>query len=98
MECVRSLRAESHLDNHGIVENIGALTLLSTMNTVLLGLPGAGKSTLVQNLLALNGNFDYISLGDISRRLPEDAPERQELNRLFELGSPTGVPDFFLAL
>lgn len=75
-----------------------ALEVLATMNIVVLGIPGAGKTSLAEALQAKNDKIKYISLGEISRQLPEGSPERQELDRLFELGSPVGPAEFFCDL
>jgi adenylate kinase family enzyme len=75
-----------------------ALQRLASMNVVLLGIPGAGKTTLVGELQAANPDITYISVGQISRDLPPDSDERRELDRLFEVGAPVGETSFFLGL
>lgn len=79
-------------------ESREALQLLAKMNIIILGIPGAGKTTLSEMLREQNSDINYISLGEISRNLPQDSPERIELDRLFALGSPVGVPEFFCKL
>ena len=69
---------------------------LAAMNVVLLGIPGAGKTTLADELQILDENITYISLGEISRNLDPDSSQRKELDRLFSLGKPVGIPELFL--
>jgi len=75
-----------------------ALEVLAGMNIVILGIPGSGKTSLAEALQSRNADVKYISLGEISRQLPEGSPERQELDRLFEIGSPIGSAEFFCDL
>jgi adenylate kinase len=75
-----------------------ALEVLAGMSIVVLGIPGAGKTSLAEALQSKNEDITYISLGEISRQLPEGSPERQELDRLFEIGSPVGSAEFFCDL
>lgn len=74
------------------------LTYLSKMNIVLLGIPGAGKTTLSEELVSRHPDIDYISLGDISRNLRPGSPEQLYLEQLFQSEAPTGDPGFFLGL
>lgn len=69
---------------------------LATMPVILLGIPGAGKTTLSNELQAIDPNINYISLGDISRSLDPESAHRKELDRLFALGKPVGLPELFL--
>lgn len=71
---------------------------LSKKNIILLGIPGAGKTTLINDLQAKCTDINYISVGDISRNLPINSPERQYLNELFKKETPVGDPYFFLQL
>jgi adenylate kinase len=75
-----------------------ALSRLAQMSIILLGIPGAGKTTLSEELTRRNDGIDYISVGDISRNLPPDSLERIYLNELFKGEAPTGDPEFFLQL
>lgn len=74
------------------------LSCLTKMNIILLGIPGAGKTTLSEELVSRNNDIDYISVGDISRNLEPNSPERLYLNELFKGEAPTGDPIFFLRL
>ena len=79
-------------------EHAETLVALSKMNVILLGIPGAGKTTLADNLRIMNPGINYISVGEISRNLPIDSDQRKYLNKLFQAGSPVGIPEFFLDL
>lgn len=74
------------------------LTHLSKMNIILLGIPGAGKTTLSEELMSRHPDIDYVSLGDISRNLTSGSPEQLYLEQLFQGEAPTGDPGFFLGL
>lgn len=80
------------------LRNAESLQRLARMNIILLGIPGAGKTTLSEELARRNEDIDYISVGDISRNLPPDSPEKLYLNELFKGEAPTGDPEFFLRL
>lgn len=71
---------------------------IAKQRILLLGVPGAGKTTLAETLHNREGSIKYISLGDISRQLPPDSPERNYLDELFATGGPVGDPNFFLDL
>ncbi len=71
---------------------------LSRKNVVLLGIPGAGKTTLATGLQLLHPDINYISVGDISRNLPPESTERRYLDKLFQKEAPVGDPAFFLSL
>ncbi len=79
---------------------IGYLTTdigkLANMHVVLLGIPGAGKTTLANELRQLDPAINYISLGEISRNLDPASSHKKELDRLFALGKPVGLPELFL--
>ncbi len=74
------------------------LAQIAKMNIILLGIPGAGKTTLSEELVKRHADVDYISLGDISRNLARGSPEQQYLEQLFQSEAPTGDPEFFLQL
>ena len=74
------------------------LAQIAKMNIILLGIPGAGKTTLSEELAKRHADVDYISLGDISRNLAQGSPEQQYLEQLFQGEAPTGNPEFFLRL
>jgi len=80
------------------VSDAEILDRISRQHIVLLGIPGSGKTTLAQTLRARNDSIRYISLGEISRNLAPDSPERSYINELFAHGSPVGDPNFFLSL
>ncbi len=69
---------------------------LANMHVVLLGIPGAGKTTLANELRQLDSGINYISLGEISRNLDPSSSQKKELDRLFALGKPVGLPELFL--
>lgn len=77
------------------ISNLGSLAL---RRTILLGIPGSGKTSLASALKDLDPGINYISLGDISRNLPSDSLLRQELNEVFAAGAPVGDPDLFLRI
>lgn len=79
-------------------EYIETLAAMSKLNIILLGIPGAGKTTLANNLSTINPDVNYISVGEISRSLPADSEQRKYLDQLFQAGSPVGIPEFFLDL
>lgn len=81
-----------------VMNDSEVLTHLSRMNIVLLGIPGAGKTTLAEELVSRHSDIDYISLGDISRNLRPGSPEQLYLAQLFRGEAPTGDPEFFLGL
>lgn len=80
------------------VNDVEILARIANQNTIILGIPGAGKTTLANELASRNDAIDYISVGDISRSLDPSSPERIYLNSLFKKGAPLGDPDFFLGL
>lgn len=80
------------------INDAEVLSHLSNMNIIQLGIPGAGKTTLSEELVHLNKDINYISVGDISRNLEPGSPERDYLDSLFKKGSPVGDPEFFLGL
>lgn len=89
--------------NSTIGERINAnkhevLEAVAGLNIIMLGIPGAGKTTLANNLKSLNPNINYISVGEISRNLPVHSEQRKYLNELFDAGSPVGIPEFFLGM
>jgi adenylate kinase family enzyme len=68
----------------------------SKMNIVLLGPPGSGKSTFVDNLRQLSPNVLYISTGEVTRRKIEEGGDKaEEIKRLYSSGLPW--PDDFVA-
>ena len=71
-----------------------------TPNLILMGLPGSGKTTIGEGLASdPSTDLVYISLGQISRKLPEDDPRRLYLDELHASeNSPNGDPQFFLDL
>ena len=74
------------------------LSALTKKNIIILGIPGAGKTTLVERLKKLDEDINYISVGDISRNLEPDSPERLYLDELFKSEAPIGDPRFFIEL
>lgn len=71
---------------------------IALRRVIILGIPGAGKTTLVEALHNTNPKINYISLGEISRNLDPDSMERKALDDLFAVGSPVGPSDLFLDL
>lgn len=71
---------------------------IASKNILLLGIPGAGKTSLVEEMAAIEPEVQYISLGQISRNLDPNSIHRQELNRLFEIGAPVGAAELFLEI
>ncbi len=68
-------------------------------NIIILGLPGSGKTTLGELMAEGNGEMEYISVGQISRELPDDDERRHYVDNLYkEHNRPVGSPDFFVEL
>lgn len=74
------------------------LEKLASERILLLGIPGAGKTTTCELLRQEQEGFNYISLGAISRSLPPESPEARQLEELFKTGEPSGLSSFFLGL
>lgn len=67
---------------------------IANLNMVLIGLPGSGKSTLVDNL-GDSANINYIYLGGITRtELNNDTELSRDLKSLFQTNEPW--PDEFV--
>lgn len=78
---------------------LGLKSELPPANIIILGLPGSGKTTLGELMAEGNPDMTYISVGQISRDLPEDDERRQYVDRLYkEHNRPVGNPDFFVEL
>lgn len=68
-------------------------------NIIILGLPGSGKTTLGELMADGNPGMEYVSVGEISRGLPEGDERRGYVDSLYaEFNSPVGNPDFFIEL
>lgn len=90
------LQAAPEQVQHDKLAAISRLGDLALRRVIILGIPGAGKTTLVETLQELNPAFNYISLGAISRDLAKNSPERRALDELFAAGRPIGDPALFL--
>lgn len=69
-------------------------------NVIVLGLPGSGKTTLGELIAEQPGsNIAYVSVGQISRELPDDDPRRDYVDSLYRAeNKPVGDPGFFIDL
>lgn len=65
---------------------------------IIIGPPGSGKSSLIENIGMTSTPLNYISVGEISRALDPDSPsERPLMNYLLEESHP-GSPLSLLTL
>lgn len=65
---------------------------------IIIGPPGSGKSSLIENIGMTSTPLNYISVGEISRALDPDSPQRKTIDELFAGGKPSGEPSFFIDL
>lgn len=90
------LHVEDEQESGPGLEELAYLGDLAFRKVIILGIPGSGKTTLVETLRESNPDINYLSLGAISRGLDPESPQRRALDELFAVGKPVGDPSLFL--
>lgn len=93
---------ETHVTGRVRSERLGyrqeLLGSLASERILLLGIPGAGKTTTANLLQRECKDFNHVSLGEISRNLQPGSAEALKLAELFRTEQPSGLAAFFLGL
>ncbi len=90
------LHIEGERESGPGLDELAYLGDLAFRKVVILGIPGSGKTTLVETLKESNPDINYLSLGAISRGLDPESPQRRALDELFAIGKPVGDAGLFL--